>query len=246
MSTKSYSIREYIPSFQLQILLELVDSISKLENLTDKTQSQRNCVEKKLNFIKHKCPILPTTSVIRGNQPSSASSVKTKGFIEIHDHQVSTGSINGSNSHHHNDSMNGSHHHTTNNNHHRPSVDESDLFTDFDEYNKTHNLLLLSEEGQESAIALAYFLTQTKAKSDHTDHILPLLVGLVNHLPHCKWHPRAKITGEFFSYHLVSLLREISNVTDQEAHLQTICKALIDTCLGECYMIMKSYESKCK
>ncbi|KAG2388084.1 hypothetical protein C9374_000934 [Naegleria lovaniensis] len=236
MSSKPYSIREYIPSFQLQILLELVDSISKLENLSDKTQSQRNCVEKKLNFIKHKCPILPTTSVIRGNQSSSG---KTKGFTEIHDHQGTSG--NTTNSHHH-EGVNG--HSTSNNIRHRASVDESDLFTDFDEYNKTHNLLLLSEEGQESAIALAYFLTQTKAKSNHTDQILPLLVGLVNHLPHCKWHPRAKITGEFFSYHLVSLLREISNVTEQEAHLQTICKALIDTCLGECYMIMKSYESK--
>ena len=165
MTSKVYNIKEYIPSFQLQILLDLVDSIAKLENLSDKTQSQVACIEKKLNFIKHKCPILPINSI--GSSSTQHVDTKKKGFKEITDR------------------------------HHQGNHDEEDdLITDFDEYNRTHNLLLLSEEGQESAIALGYFLTLTKAKSNQTtEQILPLLIGLVNNLPHCKWYPRAKITG---------------------------------------------------
>ncbi|EFC42654.1 predicted protein, partial [Naegleria gruberi] len=231
---KVYNIKEYIASFQLQILLELVESISKLENLNDKTPSQIQCIEKKLTFIKHKCPILPTTTIIRSN-------INNNNTTNNNNNNNNNGGGNNveqqQQQQHHSKGFKQVIIHKENEDH--------DLITDFDDYNKKHSLLSLTEEGQESALALAYFLTRCKSSSSslqYCEQILPLLIGIVNHLPHCKWNQKTKITGEYFSYHLISLLRDISY--SHVEYSQQITNSLINICLNECYLIMKSYESK--
>ncbi|KAL9650562.1 hypothetical protein ABK040_004779 [Willaertia magna] len=264
----NYNIKERIPTFQLQVLLDLVESISKLtinahnnnsgkqnnkpfQFLTHHSKQQKtnnlSLVEKRLQSMKSKCPIVSNTSN-KLSSTASTPSFTTAATIPnnsnpslqqqpIENHQMLL------NNHHQHLNGNGKLIENTNNNMNVDvgGFDADDLITDFADYNKNHNILLLSEEGQENILAIGYFLILVKGNINYLDKYLYLLNDLMSRLTYCKWKPKAKISADYFSYHLTSLLREISYLNN---NVVSIITKSIMSCLSECFTIMKEYESK--
>lgn len=100
-----------------------------------------------------------------------------------------------------------------------------------------------SETRQIAALALGYYLVISKGQKN-IDRVLPILLSLLKYLPFCKWHNRSKLVPDFFSRHLVNLLREISILVPSTS--ENICDVFINDYMKGCQNIMKRHADKCK
>jgi hypothetical protein len=65
----------------------------------------------------------------------------------------------------------------------------------------------LTEENQSATLSLCHFLVTSHGVA--LDRVLPNLLNLLRALPRCKWNDKGKLTPDFFTYHFVSMMREI-------------------------------------
>jgi hypothetical protein len=90
----------------------------------------------------------------------------------------------------------------------------------------------LTDEHQEATIALCKFLVHSEGK--YLDKCLPTILKIAKNLAHCKWSKKCKLSPDFFCYHLVFTLRQLSETLRKKKDdksvetVKAISVALID------------------
>lgn len=218
-STGTYDIRDFSQDFRFLNLIELTETLGR--HVVRDAQAKPK-IWKKLEYLINLCPEVikdgdksTASNVSSTNSTATATKVKPNTKTPMEDFDVSEDDV----------------------------TDYADSASKF--YFLVQNILSIyffqSEESQEVSLALGHFVVISKGA--FIEKLLPMLTSLLTILPRCKWSNSARVTPDFFSYNLVSLLRQISQTSPSVK--DEIAKSLTESCLAPFEQIMKLHEEKC-